>query len=59
MFQSLGAVSGVVQDTAAIESLKLEVQKLQKLLSEKEDFILSSRRLASDKVRTVMDMLPF
>ena len=48
-FQSLNSAG--MQDSCAIDKLKLEIQRLQKTLSDKEDLVLASRRIAVDKVR--------
>ncbi|XP_063675918.1 uncharacterized protein LOC134812432 isoform X2 [Bolinopsis microptera] len=40
-----------MQDACTIDKLKQEIQRLQKTLSDKEDLVLATRRIASDKER--------
>ena len=39
-----------MQDACTIDKLKQEIQRLQKTLSDKEDLVLATRRIAADKV---------
>ncbi|KAL5265459.1 hypothetical protein ACHWQZ_G006241 [Mnemiopsis leidyi] len=40
-----------MQDACTIDKLKQEIQRLQKTLSDKEDLVLATRRIAADKER--------
>ena len=46
-----------MQDACTIDKLKQEIQRLQKTLSDKEDLVLATRRIAADKVLNFLVIL--
>ena len=39
-----------MQDSCTVDKLKMEIGRLERLLSDKEDLVLATRRVALDKV---------